>query len=250
MREWTRAVTVPTTPSVELCQYRSMRPKAVLLDIGGVFVVPHCEPVSEALAEIGIDAKHRDFVEAHYAGIMAVDRGSGVGWDMERYLRGYVEALGVQPIDVARVLDALVVLWSAPAKDLWRFVLDDSVQGLRELSTSGLPIGFVSNADGTAAQLLEDQGIAQVGEGPGTDVAVIVDSTVVGVSKPDPKVFDSAIAAVGVAPDDAVYVGDSVRYDVLGAEAARLVAIHFDPYGRCEGSHEHRHIRSIGEILG
>jgi putative hydrolase of the HAD superfamily len=46
-------------------------------------------------------------------------------------------------------------------------------------------------------------------------------------SKPDPRAFLTPLAALGVAPHEAVHVGDIQRTDIAGAQAAGLQAIHF-----------------------
>lgn len=46
-------------------------------------------------------------------------------------------------------------------------------------------------------------------------------------SKPDPRAFLTPLAALGVAPDEAVHVGDMQRTDIAGAQAAGLRAVHF-----------------------
>ena len=46
-------------------------------------------------------------------------------------------------------------------------------------------------------------------------------------SKPDPRAFLTPLAALGVAPHEAVHIGDIQRTDIAGAQAAGLRAIHF-----------------------
>ena len=46
-----------------------------------------------------------------------------------------------------------------------------------------------------------------------------------GRAKPDPSIFLAACEAMGVAPRDAVYVGDDLRLDVQGAQGAGLRAV-------------------------
>lgn len=46
--------------------------------------------------------------------------------------------------------------------------------------------------------------------------AVIV-SGEVGISKPDPQIFAQALAAISVAPADALFIGDDPRRDIVGA---------------------------------
>ncbi len=46
-----------------------------------------------------------------------------------------------------------------------------------------------------------------------------------GSAKPDPGIFIAACAAMGVAPQDAVYVGDDILLDVQGAQRAGMRAV-------------------------
>ena len=59
----------------------------------------------------------------------------------------------------------------------------------------------------------------------------IVDSTEVGIEKPDVRIFEHALREMKVAAAEAVYVGDVFKVDVLGARAAGLRPILFDPHG-------------------
>ncbi len=44
----------------------------------------------------------------------------------------------------------------------------------------------------------------------------------VGVAKPDPQIFSLALQQLGVSPQQAVYVGDSLEFDLQGAYAAGI----------------------------
>ena len=62
-------------------------------------------------------------------------------------------------------------------------------------------------------------------------VRCVVDSDVVGVAKPDPRIFDfAAVHFPGVDRTRICYVGDSVTMDVTGATAAGLHPILLDPF--------------------
>ncbi len=56
----------------------------------------------------------------------------------------------------------------------------------------------------------------------------VVISVEVGVGKPDPRIFQIAAERLGVAPGDAVYVGDSLVRDVAGAHAAGMRVVWLD----------------------
>jgi putative hydrolase of the HAD superfamily len=58
---------------------------------------------------------------------------------------------------------------------------------------------------------------------------LFVDSHVVGLRKPDAVIFHHALEKLNVAPQEAVYVGDSYGHDIVGAQQAGLRAILLDP---------------------
>jgi len=81
----------------------------------------------------------------------------------------------------------------------------------------GLALGVCSNFSHseTALRVLEDAGLRWH-----FDAIVVSDLT--GWRKPRPEIFEAALAAVGVGPDEALHVGDSLSADVAGAAAAGL----------------------------
>jgi len=58
--------------------------------------------------------------------------------------------------------------------------------------------------------------------------AVSIISGEIGIGKPDPGIFEAALTELGVAPQNAVMVGDSPSRDVAGAHAAGLRVIWID----------------------
>jgi putative hydrolase of the HAD superfamily len=57
----------------------------------------------------------------------------------------------------------------------------------------------------------------------------VIDSSVVKVAKPDPRIFRLGLEAAGTGGDATVYIGDSYFVDVVGARRAGLGAVLFDP---------------------
>jgi putative hydrolase of the HAD superfamily len=53
----------------------------------------------------------------------------------------------------------------------------------------------------------------------------IIDSTVVGVSKPKPKIFHAALEAMGLPADVCVYVGDHFDCDIVGAHQVGMKTV-------------------------
>ena len=53
-----------------------------------------------------------------------------------------------------------------------------------------------------------------------------------GIRKPDPEIFRVTLSQIGVAPEDAVHVGDDPILDVEGARDAGMAVIQVTPDGR------------------
>ena len=222
---------------------------AVILDVGGVLLIPHHETVSPALELFGIALDERDAERAHYYGIQALDAAEeDERVERQAYLAGYADAAGVPTQWREAALERMRQAWAQPNIDVWRQRVSGSVQALRKLSKTGIKLGIVSNADGTIEEQLKRGQICQVGEGLGVPVLAIIDSGVVGVSKPAKEIFSHALDPIGVDPDKAVYVGDTVRYDVRGARAAGLHPIHFDPLTLCPARDDHPHITTLQDV--
>jgi putative hydrolase of the HAD superfamily len=202
---------------------------AIWLDAGGVLVLPDPTVLGPLLAYFGgspdID-RHR---RAHYAA-MAVKSAQGAGeLDWREYDEAYAASVGVPDRDLAVAAESLGRTRTAL---LWRWPIPESLAALAQLDAAGMPLGVVSNAAGQIAAVLRRSGVCQVGDGPGTPVRCIVDSTVVGVAKPDPAIFDHAAVHFPEARRERIaYVGDSVTMDIGGATAAGLHPILIDPYG-------------------
>ena len=96
-------------------------------------------------------------------------------------------------------------------------------------------------------KLSEKAGKLKVGPGIGVEVECLIDSGVVGVSKPDPKIFHLALDVIGVEAADAWYVGDMPGIDVVGARAAGMWPIVMDTYGYNEGA-DFARVTSLQEV--
>lgn len=59
----------------------------------------------------------------------------------------------------------------------------------------------------------------------------VVDSESVGVKKPHPLIFESALQRASAQKETALMVGDHLEADVLGALALGWQAVHYDPFG-------------------
>jgi HAD superfamily hydrolase (TIGR01549 family) len=90
-----------------------------------------------------------------------------------------------------------------------------------ELRGRGFRVGAISDWEETLPELLSDLDLA-----PYLDSLAV--SAIVGVTKPDPRMFQEGLRQIGVAPEDALHVGDWYELDVCGARAVGMQAILFD----------------------
>jgi putative hydrolase of the HAD superfamily len=153
--------------------------------------------------------------------------GSGEAfWD--EYDHSYVRSVGVPEAEVDAAVTALHRTLNA---FLWRWPIPESRAALSALGKAGVPLGVVSNASGQIEEALWRSGVCQVGDGPHASMRVIVDSHIVGVAKPDPRIFDYALPYFDAVERHRIaYVGDSVTMDIGAARAAGLHPILLDPY--------------------
>jgi putative hydrolase of the HAD superfamily len=222
---------------------------AVVLDVGGVLLVPHPESIATALVPLGIEIDRALIERAHYTGVGALDACQiGVDQIHRCYLAAFAGAFGVAASHLDTATDLLAALWADRERGGWSWHVPGSREALRALVDDGHTVAILSNSNGTVEALLRELAVCQVGEGEGAPVRLIVDSHVLGIAKPDPRIFHHVAEAIGVPPERCLYVGDTVRYDVLGARAAGFHPYHFDPHGLCASQDVHPHLRSLDEI--
>jgi putative hydrolase of the HAD superfamily len=233
---------------------RSVRPtripcRAVLLDAGGVIVLPHRALVTDALARVDIDVDASVVSRAHYATTRKLDRDGDLRGAPAGYLRTFCSELGVPAErleDAVRAMSRLADR-SAAGEILWSEAAPEAQSTIAALQRARIAVLVVTNSDGHAAENLRDAAICQTTAGAGATVTDVIDSALVGSSKPDVAIFRAALERVHVHPASVVHVGDMVSADVDGARAAGITPIHLDPYRRCR-ARDHRHLHSLSSI--
>lgn len=219
--------------------------RAVFLDAGGVIVLPDRHLLAGALARVGIDIGPSAVPRAHYRAVRALDHAARVlhrAPGRSDYPGALFPQLGIVPGRTAEALTVWerladrsrsgVVLWSEPTPG--------AIETIAALQRAGLTVVIVTNSDGHGAENLAASGFAGV---------PVIDSHVVGAAKPDPRIFEVALAraGAGIRPSEVLHVGDMLSTDVAGAHAASITPIHFDPLRACPAT-DHRHARSLSGL--
>jgi putative hydrolase of the HAD superfamily len=137
-----------------------------------------------------------------------------------------------------KYFDELFAYFAEPsAWGLYPEVLD-ALSALRE---RGVTLAVISNFDSRLVRILD-------GLGAGSWFTDIFVSSRIGYAKPDRQIFDAALERHGLAPANAIHVGDSETNDLWGAQNAGLKALLIDRGRRPDDSAPER-IASLQEIL-
>lgn len=150
-----------------------------------------------------------------------------------------IEHLGFESDEA--MLDQIHREFDAPVT--WR-PFPRTAEVLRDLRSAGYRLGVISNATPTLADTLRRTGLAPYLE-------TVTCSADIGAEKPHPRIFHAAVAQAGVAPEQALHVGDSYEADYLGARRAGLHALLLqregEPPERCPSIHS---LDALPGILG
>lgn len=220
------------------------RVEAVLLDAGGVLL-----DLDYAFLKRLIDARHvrvevTDLSVAESIARTTIDRRvreggrSSEAW--RDYFRIILTRVGVPPEWTDEIIDTLAAAHERVG--LWTVAIDGAVETVRSLKESGYRVGVVSNAEGRVARDLSGAGFEGLLE-------TVVDSHLVGVEKPDPRIFAIALERLSVPAESAVFLGDVPSVDVEGARAAGVRPILLDRHDLYADVGTER-IRSIRELPG
>lgn len=143
-------------------------------------------------------------------------------------------------------MDYIAAQWGEFAPDRWHdAVLDDiysrtlaftaaSRAVLERMKREGARMVLVSNFYGNVHTVLGEMGLDGMFE-------AVVESAVVGIRKPDPRIFTLGVEALGIGPAECVVVGDSYDKDIVPAKKAGCRTVWIkgegwtddEPDGRC-----------------
>jgi putative hydrolase of the HAD superfamily len=157
--------------------------------------------------------------------------------------RGFVEPFG---LDLSSDADAddWFGRYIVEYQRAW-VLYDDALPCLDALAASipGVRFGVVTNAELPFQEAKMDA----------TGLSERIESTIasgdVGVAKPHPRIFQAACERFGVEPRDAVYVGDRLDTDAIGATSAGLGGVWLDRNGRAGDDERERAAASAVRII-
>jgi HAD superfamily hydrolase (TIGR01509 family) len=200
--------------------------RAVLFDAGNTLLTIDYPLLRAQITARGHDVSLAAVMRAERLARMRLDHEQAAPATRERrgrgrYLRYLLDALDVtDEADVAAIA-AWRRAYNLPVGLCHRPDVE-ATEALRRLRTAGITTGVISNSNGSVEMALERAGLR-------SSLDFVIDSTVAGVAKPDPRVFELGLSAAGVRAGETLYVGDSYFVDVRGARAVGMDAVLFDP---------------------
>lgn len=185
----------------------------VTLDAYGTLIrlVDPLPAIQEALREHGVERSRGDVERAFRAEFEFYVPRSLLGRDEESLASlhrdcaaVFLDAIGAE-LDPAEFAPAYVAALRYEA-------VPGAATAIAGFSARGLSLAVVSNFDCALPQHLESCGIR---------TGTVVTSAEAGVAKPDPGIFEVALARIAVAPERALHIGDQ-DIDEQGARAAGM----------------------------
>ena len=218
----------------------SQRPK-LIFDAGGVLVFPNFELLSEIGEQVGIATSPQEMAAQHSRLFHAFDKHVARHRqfpDIQYFQNLFEQVTESKP----KAQAALKLTLEADREEhIWATTRPWVNETLQQLREQDYQLAVISNSDGRVDQILQDLDLHEYFE-------TVVDSHVVGVEKPDSRIFEIALNRLGWKPAETIYVGDIFYIDVWGANQAGLGAIHLDKMGLYD-DWEGIHIPSLYELL-
>ncbi len=226
----------------------------VYFDVGGTLIAPH-PSVGEVYAAAGrphglqMDAASLDdafrrawplWTRPDRGGPMSAVADAESTW---RWWRGLVmwvlDDVGFIG-DREAVFEACYAAFASA--DAWH-VYSDTLPTLEAFARRGMRMGVLSNWDHRLSPLLERLSLSRY-----FDVQIV--SAIERLEKPDPRIFELAMARAGLRPEEMLYVGDHAHLDLDPARALGIQAYLVDRAGRQKGEFILRSLLDLVRIAG
>jgi len=195
--------------------------RAVLYDVGQTLLYPDLRFLQNLLAEYGVQIDLPSLARGAALGREKISRAKGNERNYQAFFGYWVKLAGAAEKDVPEILRKIYARHQR--EHLWSWLDPEAKDTLHTLHARGYRLAIISNADGQVPEAMAKLGIDQYFDH-------IVDSALVGVEKPDSRIFAMAVEKLHLPAAACLYVGDHYDNDVLGARNAGLVPLLLDPF--------------------
>ena len=196
------------------------RIEAILFDVGQTFLYPDFPFLKNLLAEYGVAAD----VETLNKGAATAREKTFRYREVERwqeFFAFWMRFAGAAENDVPQILPRIFARHKR--EHLWSWLDPAAPEVFAALKKLAYRLGVISNSDGSIAGAMKKFGLTHFFD-------CMIDSHVVGVEKPDPRIFEIALQQLNLPAARCVYIGDNYDRDVIGARRAGITPILLDPF--------------------
>jgi putative hydrolase of the HAD superfamily len=181
--------------------------RAVVFDMGGVLTIDPFDASRDYARELGLPAD--TFVDQLRGSVFAeVETGARTIRDFLKFACRDVLQRFDTAVDIRRLADCLAA---------GQQVRPEMVALVEELADAGVPVGLLTN-NAKEARSWWSSGVLPIDR-----FSAVVDSSEVGLRKPDPRIFAVTADRMGRPAEELLYFDDAAE-NVAGAAAAGLVA--------------------------
>jgi putative hydrolase of the HAD superfamily len=201
--------------------------RAVLFDVDFTIAKPGPDLGPEGYRRLGqrfgLDLDPERYAEARAHAIETLERHPELDHDDEVWVLFTEQIIRGMGGNTDSAYDCAVAMTQAWGHAHNFQIFEDVLPVLADLRAHGLKIGLVSNTGRDLEVFVAHHGL---------DVDAVVTSGLHGKTKPHPTIFRAALERLGVAPEDAVMIGDSIEDDVEGAKAVGMRGVLLDRENR------------------
>ncbi len=204
-----------------------MTVKAVLFDVDFTLARPGPELGAEGYVRIGgrhgLELDPERYEEARAAALDTLQRHPELEHDEEIWYAFAEQVIRGMGGDSEAARECAVEVEKGWERSENFDLYEDALPVLEELRRLGVKIGLVSNGARDLDQFVSDHAL---------EVDVALGSRAHGWTKPHPTIFRAVLERLGVEPEDAVMIGDSLQDDIEGARALGMRAFLIDRENR------------------
>lgn len=226
--------------------------KAIFFDAGDTLItIPEARAILQTYLEERNIYRENELVQIHLDQAIEQfyynrnwDQGEAVSPDTDRtfWVGVYINILNNLQIsdhwDVNQVHQYCHELYDVFTAPEHYTLFADVMETLTQLKQSGYSLGVISNFAPTLPAILKDKGIYHFFD-------PLIVSTLVGLEKPDPAIFELALTQSGYKPHEVLYIGDHFKNDIWAPKQAGMDAVQILRYAHLKGDG----ITSLKELL-
>ena len=177
--------------------------------------------LADSLIASGCQIERQAFADKFYEVISQYYRNRAVDLierPVEENLLKTLHYFSVDHLDESVLQEAVKAMYLYT--EAWWKLEPDTHETLKTLHNMGYRLGIISNASNTPDlnRLIDNHNLRQYFE-------IVVISAEEGIRKPDPRIFSKTLKKLGVKPENAIMVGDTLPADVLGAQNSGLKSV-------------------------